>query len=124
MDNEFGFDRLKRQAYEFASDMIDQNVEEAKGDSEIEKLLFAAFLIHALDWRDLNDLKWRRLVVECDGHEYHERTKKQAKRDRSRDHRATLDGYDCFRFTGSEIWCDPWGCAEQISEWAGKGWGI
>ena len=80
------------------------------------------FLIHALDWRDEDNLKWRRLIVECDGHDYHERTKEQAKRDRSRDRKSVMDGYDCFRFTGSEIWNDPWGCAEQITDWAAKGW--
>jgi very-short-patch-repair endonuclease len=81
------------------------------------------FLIHALDWRDMDDLKWRKLIVECDGHDFHEKTKEQVRRDRSRDRQALMDGYDCFRFTGSEIWNDPWGCAEQITDWAVKGWG-
>lgn len=76
------------------------------------------FLFSAFDYgKD----KWRRLVVECDGHNFHERTKEQAARDRSKDRKATLAGYDCFRFTGSEIWRDPWGCAEQITDWAAKG---
>lgn len=82
------------------------------------------FLIHALDWRDMEKWEWRKLIVECDGHDYHERTKEQARRDRSRDRTATMDGYDSFRFTGSEIWKDPWGCAEQITDWAFKGWGF
>jgi hypothetical protein len=37
-----------------------------------------------------------------------------------RDRIAVMDGYDCFRFTGSEINNDPWGCAEQITDWAAK----
>jgi very-short-patch-repair endonuclease len=184
----FGFDKLKQQAAEYANDIICENIEEATGESEIEKLLFAAlktrswlgateyneimwvrdagheerllkallerkwpyedrpgapyagnmllirpqaeiktrrvdFLIHALDWHDMNKLKWRRLIIECDGHDFHERTKEQAKRDRSRDREAVMADYDCFRFTGSEIWTDPWGCAEQITDWAVKGWG-
>jgi very-short-patch-repair endonuclease len=183
-----GFVRLRQQAADFADEMLAQHIEEASGDSPIEKLLFAAlrvrawlgaseydnvvrlenkeheermlssltartwpyldtpggpaaatmllvrpqaemkdrrtdFLIHALDWRDMEDLKWRRLIVECDGHDFHERTKEQVKRDRSRDRKAIMEGFDCFRFTGSEIWNDPWGCAEQITDWAVKGWG-
>jgi very-short-patch-repair endonuclease len=83
------------------------------------------FLIHAFDWRDADETKWvwRKLIVECDGHNFHERTKEQAAKDRAKDRRAVLDGIDCFRFTGSELWRDPWGCAEQVTDWAVKGWG-
>ena len=58
-----------------------------------------------------------RLVVECDGHEFHERTKQQAKRDRARDRKFQMEGLSVFRFTGSEIWNDPVGCAEQVIKW-------
>lgn len=62
--------------------------------------------------------RWRRLIVECDGHDFHERTKEQASRDRSRDRSVSALGYEIFRFTGSEIWRDPWGCADQVASWA------
>lgn len=65
--------------------------------------------------------QYRRLIVECDGHDYHERTKEQAAKDRSRDREAVLAGYDVFRFTGSELWRDPWGCAEKVQIWAERG---
>lgn len=65
--------------------------------------------------------RWRKLVVECDGHEYHERTKEQAAKDRSRDRELTSLGFEVFRFTGSELWRDPWGCASQVHDWARKG---
>jgi very-short-patch-repair endonuclease len=58
---------------------------------------------------------FRLLVVECDGHDYHERTKEQAARDRSRDRAMTLSDIKVLRFTGSEIHRDPAGCAEQVS---------
>ena len=61
----------------------------------------------------MGDLK-KKLVVECDGHDFHERTKEQAARDRKRDRDMTLSGYCVIRFTGSEIWRDPWQCAEDI----------
>ncbi|MBD9540128.1 DUF559 domain-containing protein [Ensifer sp. ENS04] len=43
------------------------------------------------------------LVVECDGHDFHERTKEQAAADRHRDRQMIKDGYTVFRFTGSEL---------------------
>lgn len=58
------------------------------------------------------------LVIECDGHEFHERTKMQAAKDKGRDRWLQNKGYDVFRFTGSEIWNDPMGCARQVVEWA------
>lgn len=61
---------------------------------------------------------WSRLAIECDGHDFHERTKEQAKKDRSRDRRLQKAGLTVFRFTGSEIWGDPCACADQIIEWA------
>ncbi len=54
------------------------------------------------------------VVVECDGHDFHERTKEQAARDRSRDRTLTEAGYTVVRFTGSEIWKDPMSCAAQV----------
>ena len=54
------------------------------------------------------------IVVECDGHDFHERTKQQAARDRKRDRWMTEKGLTVLRFTGSEIWADPDGCAAQV----------
>ena len=68
--------------------------------------------------------RWRKLIIECDGHEYHERTKEQAAKDRSRDRSYLQHGCEgVFRFTGSEIWRDPWDCADQVFKWAIGGWG-
>ena len=47
-----------------------------------------------------------RVIVEIDGHDYHERTKEQAKRDRLRDRMFTQAGYVVFRYTGSEVYHD------------------
>lgn len=54
------------------------------------------------------------IIVECDGHKFHEKTKEQAKRDKKRD-RSLIDlGFNVYRFTGSEIWNDPFDCAWQV----------
>lgn len=54
------------------------------------------------------------IVVECDGHEYHERTKEQAERDRRRDREMQSAGYRVFRFTGREIYRNAFKCAEEV----------
>ena len=53
------------------------------------------------------------VVVECDGHDFHERTKEQAAKDRSRDRRLQDAGYRIYRFTGSEIYREPMNCASE-----------
>lgn len=58
------------------------------------------------------------LIVECDGHDYHERTKEQAQRDRERDRRMQEEGYTIYRFTGSELYRGAFGCARQVLRWA------
>lgn len=59
--------------------------------------------------------KERKVVVECDGHDFHDRTKEQAQRDKSRDRDMTNNGYIVIRFTGSEIYRRTHGCAEEIA---------
>jgi len=56
----------------------------------------------------------KRIVVEADGHDYHERTKEQAAKDRKRDRLMQGAGYAVLRFTGAEIYADAMGCADQI----------
>jgi hypothetical protein len=52
----------------------------------------------------------------CDGHDYHERTKEQAERDKSRDRALKRAGYDVIHFTGREIWRDPAKWAMEIRD--------
>jgi len=42
-------------------------------------------------------------IIECDGHDFHERTKEQAQHDKERDRNLQSLGYKVYRFTGSEI---------------------
>jgi very-short-patch-repair endonuclease len=58
------------------------------------------------------------LAVECDGHDFHERTKEQAARDRSRGRALQAAGYTVMRFTGSELYRDPIACVLEIVRWA------
>jgi very-short-patch-repair endonuclease len=54
-----------------------------------------------------------RLAVECDGHDFHERTKDQASRDKARDRALQAAGVYVFRFTGSDIHWDAYACAQE-----------
>ena len=56
----------------------------------------------------------RSVVLEFDGHDFHERTKAQAQKDKARDRWLAASEYTVLRFTGSEIWAHPEKCAEEI----------
>jgi hypothetical protein len=56
------------------------------------------------------------LVVELDGHDFHERTKEQAQRDKERDRNMTRAGYKIMRFTGSEIYMSVKSQLEETNE--------
>ncbi len=58
-----------------------------------------------------------RLVVELDGHDFHERTREQARRDRSRDRYLLASGYTVFRFTGSEIFRNPYRAVAEVDNY-------
>jgi hypothetical protein len=60
------------------------------------------------------DPRLKRFAIECDGHDYHERTKAQAARDRSRDRKLTRAGWTVVRFTGSELYRDPSACVKEL----------
>jgi very-short-patch-repair endonuclease len=59
---------------------------------------------------------WFRAVIECDGHDFHEKTKEQVRRDKQRDRWFQSRGIAVYRFAGSEIWNNPAACAEQLFE--------
>jgi very-short-patch-repair endonuclease len=58
--------------------------------------------------------RFQYLLVECDGHDFHERTKEQAARYRAKDRYAQHMGMPILRFTGSEIHKDAGACAFQV----------
>lgn len=76
----------------------------------------ADFLVIGRDWYGQEDMQGSIVtaVVECDGHEFHDRTKAQVARDKARDREITAAGLPVFRFAGSELWADPCACADQI----------
>lgn len=57
-----------------------------------------------------------KIAIECDGHDFHERTKEQAQRDKSRDRAIQARGFKVLRFTGSEIYRKPMDCAREVRD--------
>lgn len=60
--------------------------------------------------------EYRYVIVECDGHAFHEKTKEQAQRDKARDRYIVARGHQILRFTGSEIFRDPRKVLNEIVE--------
>ena len=58
-----------------------------------------------------------KVILEVDGHEFHEKTKEQAIRDKSRDRFITRKGFPIFRFTGSEIFNQPHQIAKEVEDY-------
>jgi len=79
----------------------------------------ADFLITVEDWnweKGANE-ELIRLVIEVDGHDYHERTKEQAEYDKARDRSMTSEGYTILRFTGREVYRDTTAVASEVEEY-------
>lgn len=76
-----------------------------------DKIYFADFFLL------FEHIDWIKIVVECDGHEFHQKTKKQVEHDNEREMRLKLLGYDVLRFSGSQIYKNPMKCANDIVDY-------
>jgi very-short-patch-repair endonuclease len=55
----------------------------------------------------------KKIVIECDGHEFHQKTKEQVQHDNEREYDLKMSGYEIIRFSGSQIYNEPFKCAED-----------
>jgi hypothetical protein len=53
-------------------------------------------------------------VVECDGHEFHEKTKEQVAKNNKRDRDLISEGYQVVHFSGSEIYNSAYRCVKEL----------
>lgn len=60
------------------------------------------------------------IIIEADGHEWH---KARFTQDKQRDRAFQRDGFTVMRFSGTEIWADPLGCAEEALTQFRRSWG-
>ena len=56
----------------------------------------------------------KKFAIECDGHEFHQKTKQQVEKDNSRMRDLQEAGYTVIRFSGTEIYHEPMVCAAKI----------
>jgi very-short-patch-repair endonuclease len=61
-----------------------------------------------------------RIAVELDGHDFHERTKEQASKDKRRDRVLAANGWVTLRFTGSDVYRDPGAVLDEITATANR----
>lgn len=55
----------------------------------------------------------KKIIIECDGHQFHQKTKEQVKHDNEREYDLKMAGYEILRFSGSQIYNEPLKCAED-----------
>jgi very-short-patch-repair endonuclease len=60
------------------------------------------------------------VVVECDGHEFHDRTPAQASEDRRRDRVLQKLGFPLLRFTGTDVVRNKTEVAQEIAEFVDR----
>lgn len=54
--------------------------------------------------------------IECDGFEFHQKTKEQVQYDNQRQRDLQNEGIEIIRFSGSEIWKNPIKCAKEVKQ--------
>lgn len=82
-------------------------------DTQIELVPQHVWNNYRIDFAVFSDLSYP-IFIECDGHDFHERTKEQAARDREKDRTVQAAGIPILRFTGSEIFRQPVTCAGTV----------
>ena len=63
---------------------------------------------------ELINHKDKKIIVECDGHEFHQKSKQQVEKDNKRERDLKKLGYEVVRFSGSEIFKDAEKCVEDL----------
>lgn len=53
-------------------------------------------------------------VIECDGHEFHQKTKEQVEKDNQKTRDLQMKGFEVTRFSGTEIYHRSYLCATEI----------
>lgn len=74
------------------------------------------FLIPVIFYKKI----YRCYIVECDGYEFHQKTKEQVQNDYIRQRNIEMSGYRIIKFTGSEVFKDANNCVTEILKYIQK----
>lgn len=91
----------------FYFDIIPQFEIKIKDKTYIADFCCKSFVFDGVEW-----LLDKNVVIECDGYESHH-TKEQRNRDIQRENELKLNGYSVIRFTGTQIYNNPYACFEK-----------
>lgn len=79
---------------------------------------FGTDINYRLDFALFYERNWGeeeiKIAIECDGHDFHEKTREQARRDKARDRYLQSKGWVIARYTGSEIVKDAEAIVDEI----------
>lgn len=107
-------DLIKQYASSDVIDIVSNNNQEyIKCDDKtyrVDYLLEIAFLFNG-EYKELI-----KLVVECDGHDFHEKTKEQVMSDNQRNRDIENQGYYILHFSGSELYHNSAKCRREINK--------
>jgi hypothetical protein len=62
------------------------------------------------------------VIVELDGHDFHDKDKRQRSYEKKRDRDLQRAGYKVLHFTGSDVVKDPFSCAHEAMDLIGADW--
>jgi hypothetical protein len=65
------------------------------------------------NYKDYEKTYFFKVLIECDGFEYHGKSKEQFIKDREKDRFLKYLGYDVLRFSGTELYKNPDQCLEE-----------
>ena len=99
---------ISSELFEILGNTNQAYIECNKNKYRVDFLLEIAFK-HLGQYKDV-----LKLIIECDGHEFHEKTKDQVKKNNKRDRDLQNSGYEILHFSGSEIYNDSSECKNEI----------
>lgn len=99
----------------YLDDLQDRYMAQIECQKKVENYIHSYRVDICVNVCDLTTMKHYDFVIECDGHEFHEKTKEQVRKDRQRERNLMYKGYTVIRFAGSEIYENPSSCA--IEAW-------
>lgn len=93
--------------------IISTQIEYEIGDSKYRSDI-TIYVDDVFNTTNKNDFE---IIIECDGHDFHEKTKEQVIKNNQRDYDFKCAGIEVFHFSGSEIYNKPTECADKIFDY-------